>query len=57
MTEYNFHEGTVHRTSVNEAKEKRRKILEAVFERRRENYIRHLKKMQLKRASDLATIS
>lgn len=39
------------------AKEARRKILDAVFERRKELYKRWLKKMQLKPISDIDTIS
>ena len=43
--------------AVREAKEKRRKVLEAVWQRRRENYRNFLKKMQLQADSDLATIA
>jgi vacuolar-type H+-ATPase subunit H len=50
MTEYKF-PTTEHYDSlgsdVKEAKEKRRKQLEAVFKRRRENYKRFLEKMRL----------
>jgi len=43
--------------AVQEAKEKRRKVLEAVWKRRRENYRNFLKKMQLQANSDLARIA
>jgi hypothetical protein len=39
--------------AVQEAKEKRRKVLEAVWQRRRENYQTFLNKMQLQAGDDL----
>ena len=42
--------------AVQEAKEKRRQVLEAVRQRRHENYRNFLKKMQLQADSALATM-
>jgi len=43
--------------AVREAKEKRRQVLEAVWQRRREKYRNYLKKMRLQADSDLVTIA
>jgi len=54
MTEYKFTSATEPPISshaeVNVKKEKRRKQLEAVFQRRRENYKRFIEKMRLQGA-------
>ena len=58
MTDYHLTlPTTLPSLAVQEAKEKRRKVLEAVWQRRRENYRNFLKKMQLQASSDLATIA
>jgi hypothetical protein len=60
MTEYGFtHSRRMSLTSdiVREKKEARKKLLEEVFQRRKENYLRWQKKMQLKTASELDTIA
>ena len=43
--------------AVKEAREKRRKVLEAAWQRRRENYLAFLKKRRLQAANTLATIA
>ena len=60
MTEYGFvHSRRIFLSSstVAEKKEARRKLLEQVEQRRRENYIRWHKKMQLQAASKIDTIA
>jgi len=44
MTEYHFHEKPDSATNVNEAKEKRRKVLDGVFQRRKLMYKHNLRK-------------
>lgn len=57
MSEYRLTPPTILPSlAVQEAKAKRRKVLEAVRQRRRENYQNFLKKMQLQADSDLATM-
>jgi len=55
MTNYKFTSTTeppiFSHAEVKEAKKKRRKLLEAVFQRRREIYKRYLKKLPLREAS------
>jgi hypothetical protein len=63
MTEYGHHTINIDRPdplrshdAVQEKKEARRKVLEAIWQRRRENIRRYMQKQRLKAASDLATI-
>ena len=53
MTNYNLKPIVPPSLLAQEKKEKRRKILEAVRERRREIYKRYLKKMQLQADSEM----
>jgi len=54
MSEYHLTSPTtLPSLAVREAKEKRRKVLEAVWQRRRETYRNFLKKMQLQASSDM----
>jgi len=46
MTEYNSHVPSPQRTSPNDKKEQRRKIIEAVYERRRLIYKNYIRKMR-----------
>jgi len=57
MSEYHLTPPTILPSlAVQEAKEKSRKVLEAVWQRRRETYRTFLKKMQLQADRDLATM-
>jgi hypothetical protein len=59
MTEYGHHVTTAKPTSllshdaVKEAKEKRRKILEAIWQRRAENYKRFMQKRRLQAGGEV----
>jgi hypothetical protein len=62
MTEYGHHtiidrpDPLRSHDAVREKKEARRKILEAIWQRRRENNRRFMEKRRLKAANDLVTI-
>ena len=60
MTEYGFTHSrrmSLPSNTVQEKKEARRKLLEDVFQKRRENYLRWQKKMQLHTTDELDTIA
>lgn len=58
MTAYNLTPPpTLPSLTVQEAREKRRKVLEEVRERRKINYTNFIKKMRLQARDDLATIA
>jgi len=58
MTEYNLKPTIFPSLAVQAAKEKRRKVLEAAYRTRRENYLQFMRKKRLLQASDdLATIA
>lgn len=58
MSEYHLTPATtLPSIAVQEVKEKRRQVLEAVWQRRRENYKRFMEKRRLHVRSDLATIA
>lgn len=57
MSEYHLTPATSFPSiAAQEAKEKRHQVLEAVWQRRRENYKRFMEKRRLQAANDLVTI-
>ncbi len=57
MTAYHLRPTSMPSLTALDAKEKRRKVLEAVRERRKINYTNFYKKIRLQASDDLATIA